>query len=221
MSMGSRLLLLAAAVMTIAAVAVKAADESAQGASTSRLTTVSVHEDRFWNYDFTRNLVRSNGVDWPIGLVFYGNASINKVKGVLRNEYDQTGSTMWARINDGGSWRWDTDKGRKTTACPGLPTQPNWARHYRIYADGDDRLYNASWGFYVIGSTHYDINECALSGKQFGWSENSEGWVTWRWRTNGYWAQDDWAGFANPEPVRVQGTHIWENDGRASRLYTP
>ena len=182
---------------------------------------MTVHEDAFWNYDFTTNLVRANKVDWPIALVFFGNATVNKVKGILGNEYDRTGSRMYARLNDGIKWRWDTDKGRKTTACPGLPTQPWWARHYRVYADGDDRLYNASWGFYVIGSTHYDVRECAASGKQFGWSELSEDWITYRWNVNGYWVQNDWTGFANPEPFRVEGTHVWDSNGRASRLHAP
>ena len=213
-----RLLIIAALVTLISAAAVTVADESAQGASTSRLAKLTFYGDQFWNYDFTTNRVRANGVDWPMGLVFYGNATIGKVKSFLDNKYDRTGSRMYARLNDGGRWRWDTDKGRKTTLCPGLPTQPSWARHYRIYADADDRLYNGSWGFYVIGSTHYDNRECA-SGSTFGWSETSEGWITHRWRLNGGWAQDDWKYFSNPEPVRVQGNHIWQNNGWASRLH--
>ncbi|MGI9659251.1 MAG: hypothetical protein ACR2OD_10115 [Gaiellaceae bacterium] len=218
MARSARLLIVAALVAAIGIAAVQAAEESAQGASTSRLSRLAFHGDQFWNYDFTTKLVRSNRVDWPMGLIFYGNATINKVKGFLGNEYDRTGSTMFARLNDGGRWRWDADKGRKTTACPGLPFQPSWARHYRVYADADDRLFNPSWGFYVIGSTHYDIRECT-TGASFGWSENSEGWITWRWRQNGGWAQDDWKYFGNPEPVRVAGNHIWENNGWASRLH--
>lgn len=200
MSATLRLIFFLAATLAAVAGVTVAFDGSAVGASTSRLSKVSVHEDRFWNYDFTTNLVRPNKVDWPVALVFFGNATINKVKGMLGNEYDKTGSSMYARINDGGKWRWDTDRGRKTTACPGLPTQPWWARHYRIYADGDDRLYNPSWGFYVIGSTHYDLHECATSGKQFGWSETAESWIVCRWIANGYWAENDWTGFANREP---------------------
>jgi hypothetical protein len=217
----SRWLLVLTAIAAIATGVVRTADHTANGASTSRLSKVTVHEDSFWNYDFTTNRVHANRVDWPIGLVFFGNATINKVKDILGNEYDRSGSAMWGRINDGPRWRWDTDKGRKTTACPGLPTQPSWARHYRVYADGDDRLYNPSWGFYVIGSTHYDVRECAVSGKQFGWSESAEDWVVWRWSVNGYWAQNDWTGISNHEPLRVEGNHVWSNNGRASRLHTP
>ena len=204
--------------MLIAAAAVKVSDESAQGASTTRLSLLAFHGDQFWNYDFTARRVRADGVDWPMSLVFYGNATINKVKRFLGNEYDKSGSPMYARLKDGRRWQWDTDRGRKTTWCPGLKTQPPWARHYRIYADRDDRLYNAAWGFYVIGTTHYDHRECAI-GKRFGWSENSEAWITHRWRLNGGWAQDDWKYFSNPEPVRVQGNHIWDNNGWASRLH--
>ncbi len=218
MARRARLLTVAALIAFVAIAAVKLTDDTAQGASTSRLSKLAFYGDQFWNYDFTIRRVRAHKVDWPISLVFYGNASINKVKGFLDNEYDETGSPMNARLNDGGRWRWDTDNGRKTTKCPGLLSQPSSARHYRIYADPDDRLYNSAWGFYVIGSTHYDIRECGR-GATFGWSETSEGWVTWRWRANGGWAQNDWRYFSNPEPVRVEGNHIWQNDGYASRLH--
>ena len=30
---------------------------------------------------------------------------------------------------------------------------------------------------------------------------------------------DDWKHFGNTEPLRVQGNHIWQNDGMASRLH--
>lgn len=215
-----RVVLVTALVLVAAAGATTIAGEDANGASTSRLSRLAFFGDQFWNYDFTTNLVRSHKVDWPIGLVFYGNATINKVKNFLHNPYDQTGSGMYGRINDGSRWRWDTDNGRKTTLCPGAPFQPASAKHYRVYADADDRLFNTSWGFYVIGSTHYDVNECGF-GASFGWSETAEGWLTHYWRANGGWAQDDWRWFGNPEPVRTQGNHIWQNDGRASRLYVP
>jgi hypothetical protein len=121
----------------------------------------------------------------------------------------------------GGGYVWDEDGGRKTTKCPGLVTQPSQARHYRIYADGDDRLYNLSWGYYVFGSTHYDINECSLTQPAwFGYSETSEGWIAQRWRQNGRSAVEDWSSFANAEPYRVEGDHIWENDGLATAFLT-
>ena len=218
MGRAARVFFVAAFVALSAAAGLKAGESVANGASTSHLSRLSFHGDQFWNYDFTSKQVRANGVDWPIGLVFYGNATINKVKSFLANEYDQVGSSMYSRLNDGAGWRWDSDRGRKTTACPGAPLQPSWARHYRVYADGDDRLYNPKWGFYVIGSAHYDERECA-SNPTHGWSETAEGWITYRWRQNGGWAQDDWRYFGNPEPLRVQGNHIWQNNGKASRLH--
>jgi hypothetical protein len=195
----------------------------AEAATARNLTLLYIDEDRFRNYDFTDRAVTPYGVDWPIALVFGNNATIDRVKARLGNEYDQTGGPMYGRMTDnagsggvGGGYVWDDDSGGKTTKCPGAPFQPDSARHYRIYADGDDRLYNLAWGYYVFGSTHWDRWECGGDTAWFGWSENAEGWLAWRWSTNGYSAAEDWASFYNWEPYRVEGTHVWENDGYAT-----
>jgi hypothetical protein len=224
-----RVLLLALClVLATAAGGRLALQRDAEAASTGKLALLYVNEDRFRNYDFTAQAVSATGVDWAISLLFYNNATINRVKSALGNEYDQTGSKMNGRMTEnagstgvGGGYVWDEDGGRKTTKCPGLVTQPSQARHYRIYADGDDRLYNLSWGYYVFGSTHYDINECSLTQPAwFGYSETSEGWIAQRWRQNGRSAVEDWSSFANAEPYRVEGDHIWENDGLATAFLT-
>ena len=105
--------------MLIAAAAVKVSDESAQGASTTRLSLLAFHGDQFWNYDFTARRVRADGVDWPMSLVFYGNATINKVKRFLGNEYDKSGSPMYARLKDGRRWQWDRIAGPQDDVVPG------------------------------------------------------------------------------------------------------
>jgi hypothetical protein len=196
----------------------------AGAATTSHLTLMSLREDRWRNYDFTEQTVSSARVDWAVSLVFYNNATINRVKSHLGNEYDQTGSRQNGRLSDNvnNGYVWDQDGGRKTTLCPGGPGQPDEARHYRIYADGDDRMYNLDWGYWVFGSDHYDIEECPGGAPAwFGYSETAEGWITWRWRQNGRAAFDDWSWFFNPEPYRVEGDHIWENNGYASALHVP
>jgi hypothetical protein len=151
-------------------------------------------------------------------------AAINRVKSHLGNECDQTGSRQNGRLSDNvnAGYVWDQDGGQKTTLCPGGPGQPDEARHYRIYADGDDRMYNLDWGYWVFGSDHYDLEECPGGAPAwFGYSETAEGWITWRWRQNGRTAFDDWSWFYNPEPYRVEGDHIWENNGYASALHVP
>jgi hypothetical protein len=160
-------------------------------------------------------------------LVFDNFGEIDYVKTVLGAEYDQVGGPQNGRMTEdaggpgiGGGYVWDTDSGRKTTACPGGPGQPIDARHYRIYADAGDALYNLSWGYYVFGTIHYDYDECG-DAPWFGWSENAEGWLVWRWRATGYYAWEDLHHFYNAEPYHVEGDHIWENDGRASFMWVP
>jgi len=195
----------------------------AEAATARNLTILSVREDRWRNYDFNTREVRSTNVDWAVNLMFWNNATINRVKNILDNEYDRTGSTQHGRLSDNvftQGYVWDDDGGRKTTACPGAPFQPNEARHYRIYADGDDRIYNLDWGYWVFGTSHYDIDECSVTRPAwFGWSETAEGWITYRWRQNGRGAADDWATFYNYEPYRVEGNHVWDNNGYASALH--
>jgi len=48
-----------------------------RGATTSNLTLLGVAEDSFYNYDFTSKTVSSSSVDWPVCLIFYGNADVN------------------------------------------------------------------------------------------------------------------------------------------------
>jgi hypothetical protein len=213
------LLALAFAIVIGAPVAAYAAT-----ARSGNLTIMQIREDRFRNYDFLSRSVAANNVDWAMSLLFWNNATINRVKNSgIGPLYDQTGGTMYGRMREtsAGPYVWDADGGRKTTKCPGLPTQPSSARHYRIYADGDDRLYNLDWGYWVFGSTHWDINECRISGgASFGYSEDAEGLLVSAWNSRTAWpATNDWASWHNNEPFRVAGDHVWDNNGLASLFY--
>ena len=210
--------LLTAAALSAPAVALAATARS------GNLTILYVREDGFRNYDFNSQTVASNNVDWTVSLMFWNNATINRVKNsAIGPLYDQTGSTQYGRLRDttAAGFVWDADGGRKTTKCPGAPLQPRNARHYRIYADGDDRMYNLDWGYWVFGTTHWDMDECSLSSPAFfGYSENAEEWVVSDWSSRTGWgAANDWAWFANSEPFRVAGDHIWDSNGYASALY--
>jgi len=161
--------------MCAAVTLVPVATASAATARSDRYRTLIIRQDGFVNYDHTTRQVSRHNVDWAAALLFWNNASINKVKNSgIGPLYDQSGSKMNAVLSDNRSrgYVWDEDGGRKTTKCPGAPFNPKTAKHYRIYADGDDRLYNLSWGYWVWGTTHWDINECPPSGPaRFGYSE--------------------------------------------------
>lgn len=202
---------------------------SADAATAANLQLLAFNEDRFRNYDFTTQVVSSTGVDWAVTMYFWNNATINKVKTTLGGKYDQTGSAQYGRMTESlnlslpnNNFVWDADSGKKTTLCPGLPTQPYYAEHYRIYADGDDRLYNVTLGYYVFGSSHYDIYECGGGTKTFGYSETTEANLVSYWNTlpfaGGGAVRNSW-NFQNNEPYRAQagdGWHVWQNDAFAS-----
>ncbi len=112
--------------------------------------------DSFYNYDFNSMYVSSSNVDWPINLVFFRNANVNKVKGIYLGI---PGSTKYAYLNDGYGWYWDSDRGVKPiinagTQC-GIDLGYSFL-HLRIYADSDDKLWNYKWGNYVIVTAHID-----------------------------------------------------------------
>ena len=208
-------------IFSAAAVALVLLTVAADGATTSHLRVVSIREDQFWNYDFTARDVDSRKVDWPVDLVFRNNADIDKVKAALDGYMHWRGSKMYARLKDtDGEAEWDEDGGKKTRLCPVFGQT---AHHSRFYADGDDRLYNTSWGFYVIATSHQDHNECSRIGRWHGRSEPAEKFVGGISREawgNGAPSFDSlWIG--NREPYRREGRHIWQNNGYATTVEVP
>ena len=94
-------------------------------ASTAKsLATVNYGGDSYQNYDFDSKTVAANNVDWPVDLVFWGNASISKV--YTKINWSWSGSTEYERVNDGSGNAWVSSGGRKNTICTDT--------HYRIYA---------------------------------------------------------------------------------------
>jgi hypothetical protein len=170
--------------------------------------SVSVGDDLFENYDRA-----SSGVDWAIDFVFLNNAEIDKVKFVMGwLDFDWTGGPMHSWVSDNGYWVLDEDKGIKEAFCY------VWGdtNHMRLYADGDDMMYNIWWGNYVIASTHIDRNECQkyTGGDSYGWSELSEAvYATASRQIFGYYnVCEDCMWLYNPEPYRQEGNHYWLND---------
>jgi hypothetical protein len=174
--------------------------------------------DAIRNYDLLSASARDYNVDWGVDLLFYNNANINKIKDALNGQYGETGSTMYGRMSDdgGATYVWDTDSGRKKGDCVSVYT------HYRIYAvPGQDYMYNPAMGYYLFGTTHHHYEEC-YPPSQSGYSEDAE----WQVNTDadnafGVTNQYGWANFYNTEPYRVEGDHIWDQDGFASYVIVP
>jgi hypothetical protein len=191
--------------------------------TTGYVSTAYTQEDGVRNYDFLTQSVTGSNVDQPMDIIWLGNATVNQTKTNLQAccLFDGAGSSKNGRISDaypyaGSSctaWCWDTDSGRKTVSCSDY--------HTRIYAPaGADRLWNAEFQYYVVGSSHMDINDyynCG-GGASYGYSETAEyniwaGWAnTWG---NGFAWYDSGQNTSgnNYEPFWQEGNNFWNNDG--------
>lgn len=185
------------------------------------LRILSIHEDQFHNWDFQGGGAR---VDWPIGILYWGNAEVDKVKAAYRSVGwygGECGDSMWGHYNDGTGLDWDTDDGIKTPCVPGCFIS---GYHVRLYAPpATDRMYNISWGYYVFASAHRDRSELCLGvEKQYGWSEDAEGYAvdTARYRI-GWTSGHDWADFFNGVAAGWSSNHYLQNNGFASHVRVP
>ena len=153
----------------------------------------------------------------PSTLVFGNNATINKVKDGLNGQgYGHSGSTMYGFVTagTGACCVWDADDGRKTGICTGT--------HYRVYADSDDRMYTPSWGYFVMGTTHRDNDECpGGAGPTHGWSEEAESNVRGASNNAGWAIYPDYLPFNNSVVTSWIGNRYYQNNGLATLITMP
>lgn len=185
------------------------------------LQPVSSAEDQFYNYDFTGKTVSATGVDWPVTIVFIGNASVSKIKSAYRSQGwgNPFVNTMYGYENDGLGFAWASDGGVKTFASK--------SPHMRLYAPGG-RMYNSVWGYYVVATTHYDNAELSRPPKQwFGMSEDAaaaavatavKAWGSGSVTVNSLALGNAQSG---EETGKNGERHIWQCDGMATVIRVP
>lgn len=188
-------------------------------ATTSNLAILGVYEDRFANYDFDSKEYSPNNVDWPVTMVFWKNADVNKVKSIF---FGQTilAWSKYGRLNDSDGWIWDEDRGTKGGPYNVNINGTNFTvyLHMRIYAPNPpDYMNNSGWGRYVLATTHYD--EYPWEGWS-GYSELAEKDFADIAASKGYTVARDWAYFYNYEPYddTRNPDHIWLNNGYATAV---
>ena len=137
----------------------------ARASVATNLAAVSYGGDTFENYDFNSTQSVATNVDWPVDLIFWGNASISKVYNKMG--WFWSGSNEYALLNDGSGNVWVSSGGRKTAFCSSSDT------HFRLYAPSAGYLTNPVLGHYVIATAHLDKNECS-SSRTYGWNETAE-----------------------------------------------
>ncbi|MFN8110146.1 MAG: hypothetical protein U0Y82_09940 [Thermoleophilia bacterium] len=188
----------------------------------------------FYNYDFDdTGCAPASGtctnVDWPVTMVFQGpRVSVSSVRTLLGNAgYGSGGSTENASVSvDGATFQWVADGGRKRSVSSTIDPLPGAPRirwfsycHIRLYAPSAGYFGAAAGTHYVVATTHYDINE-VLGPTAYGWSDTAAkqvaaDLVSRRQITAGQVAANTLP-LANPEALRAQGNHTWQNDGNAT-----
>lgn len=175
---------------------------------------------KLWvNYDFNSQTIAQNNVDWPITIIFYGNANINKVKNIFDG---YPGSWKYAAYDIGSGTQWDRDGGTKIWVLfGGMDGYDLDTLHLRLYAppstdyfDGD-----SGWGHYVIASTHFDFDP--PWDTKCGYSEDAEHMALQYCADIGYTVYYDWIDIGNYESLRNENNHWWQSDGYVSLVYVP
>jgi hypothetical protein len=212
------------AVSLAAAAIVGSAPSGAESVSNYQMVNVG-QDDWIANYDNNTTTNNGSNVDWPIDMIYYGNATKTRVHNALESAgWHDTGSTVWDYgINyDGGSGAyWDNDPGRKTNSFPCTDTF-----HQRVYRDngsaGKDYSYNTNLGFYVQASSHFDNNEGTFCPYDYsvGSNEDSEFEISGRMQSKGYTIYRDVLNLQNSNYNNI-GAHHFSNNGLATKVYMP
>lgn len=188
-----------------------------------RLVRLSDRGPAFLNYDGTPTLGRA-ARDWPVSLLFTGNASVHKVKRALRRlGFKRRGLTAYLPYRLAGAHlRFDGDGGLKT-ACDRQGTDV----HLRLYAPGaTNRFADPDFGHVVVASAHLDHGDgCGAGPKLFGFSERAEQRIAREISARLHWVvRPNHLALGNAEPYRRDtgdSAHVWSSDGRATQMVVP
>ena len=184
------------------------------------LALVDVGGNMFHTYDFTSD-THSAGtsagawkVDFTVTVFFENNASKVKIEDAF------WGAAIVAKtrhnfMKDGGTWFWDHSKGTKKDLFSEL------SRHMRLYAGDGGRIYSPGFGYWVVGTTHWDVMEFR-NGESFGWSEQMENDVAAHAKTKPNWTvTEDAFNILNQEAPRWENNTFWYNNGQLTRIGVP
>jgi hypothetical protein len=215
--------LLAGLCLTVAATTPPSPPQSVDVARRQpRFVRLSDAGPSFLTYDGDPTLGQS-GHDWPVSLVFAGNASVTRVKTALRAVgLTRGGHTRYLayRAPD-GTIRFDADNGLKGR-CDANGTDV----HVRLYAPtATDRFIDPQFGSVVLGTTHLDrADGCSVQPTMFGFSEEAERRAAALLARHGWRVQVDHLALGNREPYRrelIDPAHVWLGDGRATLVTVP
>lgn len=191
--------------------------------------------DLFLNWSYHHPVQDNAQGDWPIDLLFIGNADVVKAKDLWNKgqghprlwagaQYAAVLDTPPALFPGNNAWiggsingLWDSDRGAyKGSICVGH----KW--HYRVWGPGglDAAMYNPSLGYYVVGSAHQDHHDNwkgVCPGDWYGGSERAEHEVAVAAAAHAdWWVSADYVSLLNPDHREWIGNRLYDNSGKAT-----
>jgi len=189
---------------------------------------IDAASDCFVNWDSSSDSTFDpSTADWPVTLIYYGDAEVDKIKLSYGWTLTGFGASMYMLMTDNGiTWFVDSDRGMKEAFVFLSPlnicnyTIDAAYVHVRLYANSStDYNYYPSLGRYVVATSHLDdwpLEDWSgfastAESVAVAWASQQLGWTVYPDYVNGY----------NGDDCRVVGDHINNNDGMISYIYVP
>jgi hypothetical protein len=177
------------------------------------------------NYDVDCSGCGGGNVDWPVDMIYWGNASRPTVGAAIESAtgYHNSGGPKYSyTVNVGGGSGHQSDGGVKYQA--GFPCADN-TYHTRIYSDPTKSYnYNSTLGFYVWATSHADWHEAAngfewLCNPVFGDNELAENFFSNAISSHTSWTVNRNAFSMNNVNNTQVGNHHFYNNGNATKVH--
>ncbi len=183
------------------------------------LRWIELGRQKWLNYSFFGKNRTSLKPDWPISIIFYGHATVEKVKKI----YGKSGlsTKKYIYYEDGDRLAWDSDRGAKTRVWFNGPDGLDQdVLHLRIFAPPEGHFEGeGAWGHYVIATVHLDFNPPL--DDICGYSEDAEVLALQIAERKGYKVFFHCVNLFSGEQFRVKSHHYRQSDGYAGLVYVP
>lgn len=183
------------------------------------LRWVRLGRQRWLNYGFYKKDKTSLKPDWPVSIIFYGNASLEKVKRIFGKATLATNKYVF--YDEGRGMVWDADKGvKRRVIFDGPDGHDRDVLHVRVFAppvgyfEGE-----GEWGRYVIATTHFDFNP--PFDNKCGYSEDAEREALRIAESRGYLVFPHCVDLKNTQKLRSRRLYYWQSDGFAALVRIP
>ncbi|HCS46803.1 MAG TPA: hypothetical protein DIW61_00525 [Candidatus Aminicenantes bacterium] len=178
------------------------------------LKWIMLGRQKWLNYSFFNKNTSALKPDWPISIIFYGNATVEKVKDIYTRRRGLA-TNKHSLFDEGAGPVWDSDRGAKIRVPFDGPDGPDRdLLHVRAFAPPAGYFEaEAPWGRYVIATVHFDLNP--PFDNVCGCSEDAERLALEMAERRGHQVIYHGVNLFNAETFRVRKRHYLQSDGYA------